>query len=499
MQEFEKWFNNNYDSVSKNGKCRVSGSVSTYHDVPVVLSKYIIQNDYKEQPPTKEEVREFIMNKMQNDQSTDKNKCIDYRKFVESWVANQDKYVFDSTWSYIMHGSFTVDILDVADEIMLDTCKIGAPLRKEMVVAALERISADKKVSSLSTCQESIQYSESYVDKCDQLLRALYDFFQVKNPYEVFQTIMKHWAWLVKRRMWNNPDKWQIWPHFYGPQGLGKTTTLEKLCAPIRGFYDTIPLSKMLDTTREIKQLANNFVLICDELAINDNSHDLTSGSHTLSKDAMATIKSLITRKEGKVRVMGGQNQMGVKFNFSTISSANEHIYDVIFDITGMRRWFEFDCSDAVKKPFEEINEYLSHPEYFWKGVDETIADGYLLPDSEVGLHIAEEQKKYYPTTTTTGMWIKSCHVKAGKIGTSNSWSAYKEWCRESNHQPRSQENWRRDLEHLIPECIRDDDTIGLEWSEFIDGKLSGSVSENAPREISMFGVNNNAYVEGMK
>lgn len=466
MQQFKTWFDRNF-TVNGNGKIKAlrGGYIS---DVEA-LKKY---KDTMEElgfpcEVSIEAVRGMVAGLVAEmaPSADDKKKPINVRQLVLDWTLSEEcKFLFDATWLQVKSVSGLPRTLDdVAREIRLYCQDRDLKVNRESIKDAVYSIASNKQSDKFATIRSIVAYVPA-AEKCrEEFLRALYDYFQVNQSFEVFSTVMSHWAWQVKRKAWGLPVKWHIWPHFYGPAGLGKTTALRKISSPWDGFADETTISKLFDDTREIRRITQNFILIFDELAVNNEA---STYYESISADKKSFLKSMLTGKSINARVMGSQEQMKADINFSAISSANTHIYDLLFDPDTMRRYFEFDCSNAVKKPYDAVNKYLDKSQLFWRSIDESLEDGYFIPETEVARIIDAEQHSYYPTNTTTARWINLKSVVPGHDSVKDVFDAYKDWCREAGFQARNLTNWIEDVKHLLPSAVNDDETISLRLPE---------------------------------
>jgi hypothetical protein len=225
---------------------------------------------------------------------------------------------------------------------------------------------------------------------------------------------------------------------------------LKKLCAPMIDYTSVTNIAMLFDSTREIAKLSAYYVLIFDELAVNVDGDP----GGNLTEDNKATLKSILTADFLDVRVYGTQKQTKQKITFVPVSSANNHLYDIIYDDTSMRRFFEFKCTASKPESYDEINKYLEHSDVFWRGIDEKLDDGYWHPNSEIGEQISKIQSEYYPTRTTTSMWIESQKVTVGKRPGTHAYKAYTAWCRETGNRQKTMQNFIKDIAHMIPRAI---------------------------------------------
>lgn len=307
---------------------------------------------------------------------------------------------------------------------------------------------------------KTIAHDQRYEPGLEVWLRKLYDWLKPSQSFEIFSVLMKHWGWQVKRKLLERDVKYHMWINFYGATGLGKTTAIKKICAPLEDVTSTTTISKIFDDTREVKRLTENYVLIFDELAVNSEDES----GEKLSKDQLAMLKSILTGDCLEARVYQTQKQQKKKITFSCISSANEHLYDIIYDDKSMRRFFEFNCTAKASGDFKAIEPVLAHPEFFWKGIDEDREEGYYQKDSELGLEIDAIQAKYYPTTSSVFNWKEETSARPGNRPAAKAYRYYRNYCVNCGYKPKSMLRFIDDLRHALPEAVTGN-TITIDFS----------------------------------
>lgn len=182
---------------------------------------------------------------------------------------------------------------------------------------------------------------------------------------------------------------------------------------------------------------------------------ELSQGNQSALADAkldvntLNAIKASITGDVMDVRILGGQEQNKVNIRYTPISAANYHLFDIVYDETSMRRFFEFNI-ERTNKPteqdFDYINSVLEHSVEAFQGIDEYNSTGYFLPETEIGKQISEIQRHYLPTKTTVNAWINKCHIVKGKTPSDLMYDEYKEWCKKYGYNPRNLDGYNNIL-----------------------------------------------------
>lgn len=137
------------------------------------------------------------------------------------------------------------------------------------IKAALFDWQRETKMNAVTNIYNKIKYDSAYENFCTNYCKKVYDYFGIKEKYEIFETLFKHWAWQVKRKMTGKPVVWHIWINFYGGTGIGKSYFINKLSDILEEYSTRTTISKIFDDTKEVKRLTEKFILNFDELAIN--------------------------------------------------------------------------------------------------------------------------------------------------------------------------------------------------------------------------------------
>lgn len=298
---------------------------------------------------------------------------------------------------------------------------------------------------------DDLRFDKRFVNYTDKFLSSLYDYWGIVENKDVFNTMMKQWMWCVKRKVWNRPVRHHIWINFYGTTGFGKSEFVKRWTKRFEDFRSEGGLEIFADQGREYKKFCNNFILFFDELSQN-NQTNLADAK--LTTNTLNAIKASVTGDVMDVRILGGQQQNKVKIRYTPISAANYHLYDIIYDETSMRRFFEFNVGRTERPTsadFHNLNSILDHSVDAFRGIDENNEDGYFDPESKVGQMVRDTQKHYLPTKTTVNVWMRKCNVKAGTTSSDLLYNEYKNWCKEYGYNPRNLEGYNEILASRFP------------------------------------------------
>lgn len=179
---------------------------------------------------------------------------------------------------------------------------------------------------------------------------------------ELELAVMKHVLWQIKRKAQERPVVHHLCPIFFGKQGGGKTTAIRKLLGPVEDFVLEFDPDEVTDP-RNAQSLNDNLICFFDEMA-------------NMAKVEMESIKKLITTEYLTYRPMYTNTIHKVRQNCTFIGGSNKSMTEIIYDPTGMRRFYEFACLD--KSNFDAVNS-VDYKE-LWTSIDGDLERGYIEP-----------------------------------------------------------------------------------------------------------------------
>lgn len=237
---------------------------------------------------------------------------------------------------------------------------------------------------------DSLKYDADNEGFADKYFKLWHKTMDIKQSEDVFVTMMKHFTWQIKRRMMERPTYYDIMVALYGAQGIGKSFLVNGTYGGVldRFYNASISLDNLMDE-RWTVALNNQFLM---------NIEEMDSGKMgNISGKNLATIKKVITGSEATYRPMGTNTTQSVKIKTSFISNANYHIYEIINDETGMRRFIEFNSGIEKGKQLDNamVAKLIDYAPKMFSSINENLDKGYFDPTSPVGLEVAAIQESY--------------------------------------------------------------------------------------------------------
>lgn len=302
------------------------------------------------------------------------NSLRDPREYVASWMEFNKVRVSASGGLVGQYGtpSFSTMLLDHYEEIKVANVKLrqahfesaapGAPkllkpISKVLLECAWQDYPAKRKEEAKKQLIERVVVYKGPNDELAKWLQAV-----TGAVSDVDLAVMQHFIWQVKRKMLDLPVVYHICPIFFGKQNGGKTTSIQKLI----NFAQDVVLELEPDEATDSRAKAgftDNYICFFDEMA-------------NMARVEMESLKRLITTRQLSYRPLHTNEVRTVPQNCSFIGASNKSLQEVVYDPTGLRRFYEFTCLDRVD--FDGINniDYTA----LWSSIDPTLERGYTEP-----------------------------------------------------------------------------------------------------------------------
>ncbi len=188
------------------------------------------------------------------------------------------------------------------------------------------------------------------------------------------KAVMKHFIWQAKRKMFGKPVKFHMMPILYGRQGSGKSTIVKDLTGPVKDFKAEVNFGQIGDDRDHA--LWSNLILVFDEM-----------GNSTTTN--LEIIKQRLTSDTFTARVMNTNTNSLITNRTTSIGTTNKSLTRLIFDETGMRRFYQINCKDNIDwKVTESINYAM-----LWQSINEN-ADSDFNPNNPIFAKVQKIQNE---------------------------------------------------------------------------------------------------------
>lgn len=218
--------------------------------------------------------------------------------------------------------------------------------------------------------------------------------------------VLKKFIWQVKRKALSMPVTNHLMPVFVGAQGVGKSTFLDKLIAPLNGAHANVGFDDISDN-RNSTEMWRNLVLVFEEM----------SGA---KRADMNSVKSTLTASVLDRRVLGTNRRIKVPQMATFIGNSNFSLGEIIRDTTGVRRFAELIHSTKPNHAVVNETDFL----LLWQSVDERGED----PSLSI-MSVLKAQQEENRNQSSVEQWA-NLHGKLFRADTSstNLYEVYKEW-----------------------------------------------------------------------
>lgn len=323
---------------------------------------------------------------------------------------------------------------------------------KEDVIAVFRNMLHEGSNIYENELRKELMFDENFEAFTDAWVEQVLKVMCCETDMAAAKMAFKHMMWQVKRRMYSKGVSNDLWVAFFGAdQGKGKSYCIKNLIfKPMNEFICNTKLTAIDDMEREVKKFSDNFIINFEELAMGRSEYsDDKQGK--VNEKSLANLKSLLTEDEIKVRKYHSQDQMSVRKSFVPVSTANKHLYDVIFDETGMRRYFEIELGTPEGGgTFDKVTvaKLAEQAENAWRGINENSDLPVWDWQSKTGRKISEIQASYKPATNVDE-FIDTCDIVKSDTNTmsvTQAFSLYKQFCIDCGYRQKNMANFRKEM-----------------------------------------------------
>lgn len=269
----------------------------------------------------------------------------DPRVWLAAWM-EENKVRYDPRTNAFSYQNNDERSEDIFRTLALDSLPTG--IGRKSLEDAFELWKREALKRNLAEVVATIQYRP----RGEYLLRKYIRAITGKED-TVDIAVLKHFIWQVKRKMLSLPVEHHMMPVITGRQGCGKSIAVVKLLGPVQAVVDPAADLAFLSDERQLSRLAESYVVFCDEMP-------------KISTVDVDTLKQRLTAETLKWRVLGANRHETAPNRATFIGAANRPLKDILFDPTGVRRFYQISAAPTMD--WDAINsiDYA----HLWQSVD---------------------------------------------------------------------------------------------------------------------------------
>lgn len=244
-----------------------------------------------------------------------------------------------------------------------------------------------------------------------ELLRFVRAMTGRTDPVDV--AVIKQFIWQVKRKLHDLPVDHHLMPVLKGRTGGGKTRAILRLLEPVAEVTDTPGDISWVADERQSARLAGHYVIFIDEMA-------------RAQRTDVDCLKNKLTSSTVSWRVLGTNRTVTLPNRATFIGASNNSLTQIIWDPTGLRRFYQIDCLDRLD--WDTINALDMKAVWGCVGANDPCP---LVPVLD---EVKERQEALRPKDSVEEFIVECCEV-GGETWTSarEVFAAYTSFAKERN------------------------------------------------------------------
>lgn len=347
------------------------------------------------------------------------------REWLKSWVESNSVTLDYLTDTLSIRGKKTA--FDVAfAKVILDAQEMRATFPEGLIKHALTEWSDQQRDAVLARHRKRVAFRENLGDA--ELRRWVRAVTGDEKPLDV--AVMKHFVWQVKRKLYELPVEHHLMVVVLGKTGAGKSEAIRKLIGPLRELTDCPQDMAFVNDERQAFRLTRCYIMFVDEMGKAD-------------RVCVDTLKRSITGDTSSYRQLGF-NRLVSGCNVATfIGATNRDVSDVIYDPTGMRRFYQMTSLDRIDWDVVNSIDY----EAVWASVDHEVPPPIIpvldeLKGAQEGLRAKDSVEE----------WLQENCVSEGDGFTRSTtlYNNYVAFQRMQYRQPWSLTAWGKRMKQLV-------------------------------------------------
>jgi len=328
----------------------------------------------------------------------------------------------------------------IQNRILCDANNAALSLNSDLVSRALSEWVLAKRTAKIAELREGLQHRPDLTDTALQLRK---DFVKAicGEVRDLDVAEIGHFIWQCKRKLFRKEVQHHSMVVLYGPQGIGKTTAARRLFEPVLDVTNNMNSLSVLNDARELQRLTKNLVVFIDEMG-KSQQVDVRVLKNYISEDVISQ------------RIMRSTEHT-TKPNLATFfGCSNEQVIDLIYDHTGVRRFWQINCGAKIDWDF--INAFS--PLDMWLGVDEE-GPSPVIPHLAARSVVQETDLRNKDSVEL--FLADKCIVGTGEAKSMDLYQAYKTYCEDCGiKMPVTAQRFGRRLREIGIENRRSNGTV---------------------------------------
>lgn len=308
---------------------------------------------------------------------------------------------------------------DISAKLIKTNAVLDLGYQERQIMNALDDWKNTEKNMIVGRIVSELVYDDRWDEKAEEEWSKFINAITAVNVEET-KTVMKHFFWQVKRKMFNKPVTDHIMPVFFGQQGIGKSSIIQQICGPLKEFTASTDFAAITDNRSH--GLWKNYILVFDEM-----------GRSTITN--IEDIKRRITEESFIGRILGTNNDTHVINKSTFVGSTNRDLGRLIFDDTGMRRFYQIDCLDKFDWTVTNSIDF----KLLWRSIDENSPSKFKADRALYERIVAVQNSKRHITLVENFLLDRKYSATEEKLTATEFFTEFQAY--ELQHTPRNEKN----------------------------------------------------------
>jgi hypothetical protein len=307
----------------------------------------------------------------------------DYLAYCYDTVQN---YTFNSvTRTFSQFNGKGVNEIPAAHLVDQMHANLGFQVSVANLKTALNVVMREIRLKEIADLQINLSYDPTTYSEASQYIEYFLKFFGIEvSPENI--TMFRHWVWHVKRNVYGLPKgRYPLMLVLTGKGKIGKSSFIQRgLNNLLKGGIREMSIYALKEAKDNRAMLSSCFVMELPEM----DSGDLAADE--LNELLKRVIEAEYITSRDHYSFDAGSSRSTAAF----IGTTNRPLSEVVFDHTGMRRYWELTCTTdtAITNRLAESEELWEGLTLLFRSIDENNTNGFWDLTTETGQHIATMQ-----------------------------------------------------------------------------------------------------------